>query len=348
MRILIVGGTGLISSELAANLSSSGHELTLVTRGRSQVAPPPPGASTITADATQPEQLRSALRGPRLRGEKFDAVIQTVAFTPGHVAEDVETFAPLTDRYVLIATGAAYETVDRFIPLTEDYPLNNSVWEYADLKAQCEEVLRSHAASAGLEWTIVRPAHTYGPSKIPAFTANSRKPWTLVDRMRRGADIIVPGDGTSLWTITHARDVAAGIAGLVASEAAAGMAVHVTSDQALTWNAIYSTIADAAGLSREQYERQRLCVPSDAMVAAAPSQAGSIYGDKMHPAIYDTTLIQALVPGWSASTTFADGMREAVEWFEADPARQEIDEDANAYLDKLGGIYRAALGQSQA
>lgn len=346
MRILIVGGTGLISSELAAQAHARGDQLTLINRGRSTVASAPPAADVIHGDATDPAAMRSVLRGRQLRGEKFDAVVQFVAFTPEHVAQDIETFARLTDQYVLIATGASYKSHEHFVALTEDTPQENLFWEYARLKQAAEQVLRERAGAAGLPWTIVRPAHTYGPSKIPAFTGNSRAPWTIVDRMRRGADIVIPGDGTALWTITHARDVAAGILGLLGQADALEKAVHITSDTALTWTGLYRALAHAAGLTDEQFEAQCIYVPSAALVAAAPSQEGSIYGDKMHSAVYDNSRIKELVPGWSARTSFADGMVEAIEWFEADPARQTVDEKANAMFDSLGAIYRDALDRA--
>src|SRR5690554_163653 len=256
MRILIVGGTGLISSELAAQAHARGDQLTLVNRGQANVAAAPPGADGLHADATDPVAMRAALRGRQLRGERFDAVVQFVAFTPEHVARDVETFARLADQYVLIATGAAYKTPEHFVALTEDTPQENLFWEYARLKQAAEQVLRERAEAAGMGWTIVRPAHTYGPSKIPAFTGNSRHPWTIVDRMRRGAAIVIPGDGTALWTITHARDVAAGILGVLGHDNALGQAVHITSDEALTWTGLYRQLAHAAGLTDEQFEAQ--------------------------------------------------------------------------------------------
>ncbi|WP_084130761.1 NAD-dependent epimerase/dehydratase family protein [Demequina sp. NBRC 110055] len=343
MRILIVGGTGLISSEVAQAAVAAGHELTLVNRGRSATAQPPHGARSVVVDATDASALRSALAG-----ERYDTVLQSIAFTPEHVAADVETFAALTDQYVLIATSASYQTFDRLHLTREDDPQENLFWEYARLKAQAEQVLREHATAAGLGYTIIRPAHTYGPSKIPAFTGNSRHPWTIVERMRRGADVVIPGDGTGLWTLTHARDLAAAAVGLFGNDRALGEAVHITSDEALTWNAIYGAIADAAGLSAEQFGAQRVCVPSDAMVTAAPDQAGSIYGDKMHPAAYDTSKIKDLVPGWEAKISFAEGIRECVEWFEADPARQSVDDAANTMLDRLAAIYRHALAEAGA
>lgn len=343
MRILIVGGTGLISSEFVAAALERGDDVTIVTRGTSSL-PAPDGVHSIHADATNPASLRAALQGVRLRRERFDAVVQFIAFTPEHVREDIVTFAPLTDRYVFIATAAAYASFERHHVLAESTEQANAHWEYARLKLAAEQVLMNEAG--GLGWTIVRPAHTYGASRIPAFTGNSRHPWTLVDRMRRGADIIVPGDGTAVWTTTHARDVAAGIRGLLDTEASLGKAVHITTDEALTWRGLYRTIARAAGLTDEQFDAQVVCVPSDAMVAAAPSQAGSIYGDKMHSAVYDNSLIKELVPGWEARTSFEEGMREAIAWFEAHPERQSVDDEANAMFDRLGAIYRAALREA--
>jgi nucleoside-diphosphate-sugar epimerase len=346
MRILLIGGTGLISSQVSDFALAEGYEVTLVNRGRSAL-PAAPGAHIIHADATDPDSLRSALRGPRLRGERFDAVVQFVAYGPQHVLDDVETFKRLTDRYVLIATAAAYRTQDRLRPLTEDVPLENLYWQYARDKAACEAALREAAPAAGLDFTIVRPAHTYGASKIPGYTGVSRHPWTLVDRMRRGADIILPGDGTSLWTITHASDVARGILGLLTAPEASGEAVHVTSDEALTWRTIHAVIARAAGVSGEDFDAQCVCVPTDALIAAAPSQEGSLRGDKMFPAVYDTSKLRSLVPGWEPRVPFEDGIAEAIAFFESRPDLQTIDADANAMFDELGARYRQALDASR-
>lgn len=343
MRILVVGGTGLISSEFVDACLARGDDVTIITRG---TKPSPTGVRAIHADARDSSVLRQALHGARLRREKWDAVVQFIAFTPSHVTEDIETFTPVTDKYVLVATSAAYKTFERLHPLTEDTELENLHWQYARDKIACEEALR--ASSGSLGYTIVRPAHTYGPSKIPAFTGNSKHPWTVVDRMRRGADIVIPGDGTAVWTVTHARDVASGMRGLLDTEASLGKAVHITSDEALTWRGLYRETARAAGLTDAQFEAQCVCVPSDALVAAAPSQAGSIYGDKMHNAVYDTSFIKQLVPGWEANVSFAEGIREAIAWGDADPARQSVDDDANAMFDRLASIYRGALREAGA
>jgi nucleoside-diphosphate-sugar epimerase len=346
MRILMIGGTGLISSSVVKAAVAHGYDVTLVTRGTAGTIPAPAGVSTIHADAENPDSLRSALRGTRLRGEKFDSVIQFIAFEPEHVAADVETFARLTDQYVLISTGATYRLQDSYEPRTESTPQDNVVWRYAQQKALCEQVLAERAEAMGLGWTIVRPAHTYGDSRIPAYVGNSPKSWTIVDRLRRGADIIVPGDGTSLWTITHADDLAVALVGLLGNTAALSRAFHIVSDVALTWERIYREVADASGISPEQYAQQVVHVPSDAMTRAFPELAVQILGDKMHPAIYDTSAIKEVVPGFECRIPFAEGVRRAVAWFEAHPDRQAVDDSANERLDKLGRIYRDALEAS--
>lgn len=343
MRILVIGGTGLISGAFAALCLDRGDDVTLVTRGTSPVAPSLAGAHVLHADATDADALRSLLRGARLRRERWDAVVQFVAYEPQHVRDDVATFASLADRYVLIATSAAYPSAERFVALTENLTLANPHWRYASDKIACEEALREDAPAAGLPFTIVRPAHTYGDTKIPAYTGNSRHPWTLVDRMRRGADIVVPGDGTSLWTVTHATDVAAGVRGLLDMADSIGRAVHITSDEALTWTGLYRSIARAAGLSDAQFESQVVHIPTDALIAAAPEQAGSLLGDKMHCAVYDTSLMRELVPGWSARVPFADGIASAIAAFEAHPDWQTVDHGWNARFDALGALYRESL-----
>jgi nucleoside-diphosphate-sugar epimerase len=296
----------------------------------------------LHVDATDCGALRAAL-GARAEGERFDAVVQFVGYEPGHLADDVVTFAPRADHYVFVSTAAAYRSFDYFVRMDEETEQSNPHWEYARKKAEGERVLREYAADADLAYTIVRPAHTYGATRIPSYIGNSRHPWTLVDRMRRGADIIIPGDGTSLWSLTHARDVAVGIVGLLGNEAAFGQSVNVMGDGALTWNGIFATIAAAAGLTVPQFAALSVHVPSEAIVAANPDAAGSIYGDKMHSSVFDTRKIRSLVPEFAPHVRLADGVREALAWFEANPERQTIDDDANAMLDRLGRTYRNAL-----
>jgi nucleoside-diphosphate-sugar epimerase len=346
MRYLFVGGTGVISSACAALVTSRGHELTLVTRGRSHTAPPPPGAHVITADARDARAFRTILSS-LAGGVRYDAVVQFVGYEPGHVADDVITFAPRADHYVLVSTTATYKNPTRLAPLAEDAEQENPHWEYARKKIEAERVLREYAADANLSFTIARLAYTYGPTRIPGYVGNSRLPWTIVDRMRRGADIIIPGDGSTYWSLTHARDVATGIVGLLGNEDAFGEAVNIVGDEALTWDAIYETIAVAAGLTRAQFAAISLHVPSDAIVTAFPDQTGHVYGDKIHTVTYDTSTIRRLVPEFATTTLFDQGVRESIAWYEANPERQKVDVEADALFDDLAYVYRRALRDSE-
>ena len=345
MKLLFIGGTGLISSACATLAYEGGHDLTVVTRGRTQTFPAPRGAKHIVVDATKPRALRASLERNAL-GDRYDAVVQFIAYEPGQVAEDVVTFAHRADQYVLVSSAATYRPVDRFVVLTESAEQQNDLWEYANKKIECEQELCMYAEAASLPYTIVRPSHTYGPSRIPGYVGNSNRPWTLIDRMRRGADIIVPGDGTSAWTLTHSSDVAAGIMGLLGNEKAIGKAVNITSNEALTWETIHRTIAGAAGVDPSRYASQVVHVPSDALIASYPSAEGGVLGDKMHNKVVGTRLLRTLVPGYQAKTRFADGIRQSIAWFEADPTRQTVDARVNTHLDRVAAIYRRSLEES--
>lgn len=344
-RLLIIGGTGLISSACARLAFDQGCDLTVMTRGRNQLFPSPKGARHIIVDARKPSAMKSALERTML-GERFDAVIQFIAYDPGQIPDDVVTFAPRANQYILISSAATYRPVDRMTLLSEDSEQGNDAWDYAKKKIECENELRMYAEAASLPFTIVRLAHTYGPSKIPGYVGNSDHPWTLVDRMRRGADIVIPGDGTTAWTLTHSRDVARGILGLVGNDEAVGKAVNVASTEALTWETIHRVIAQAAGVEPDQYAAQIVHIPSDALVVAYPSAEGGILGDKMHNKILDTRLLKSLVPDFKATIKFEEGIRESIAWFEANPARQTIDSYANAHMDRVAAIYRDALDQA--
>jgi nucleoside-diphosphate-sugar epimerase len=190
--------------------------------------------------------------------------------------------------------------------------------------------------------TIVRPSLTYGPSQIPVLVGSWTKPFTIVDRIRRGAKILVPGDGTAIWTLTHNSDFATGLIGLFSQDAAIGEDFHITSGEALSWNQIYGLLGDAAGA-----EADILHVPTDAIVAADPSQMGSLWGDKAHSSVFDNSKLRAIVPDFKPSSEFADGIRETIAWFDADPGRQAIDDEANALWDRLAAIYGDALAISR-
>jgi nucleoside-diphosphate-sugar epimerase len=337
MRVLFIGGTGLISTACAAATVAAGHDLWLVNRGRSELASAVPAERTLIADATDKEQLAAAVAGL-----EFDVVVQWIAFHPSQVEIDMAVFEGV-GQYIFISSASAYEKPPSHWLITESTPTVNPYWDYSQEKIACEQLLRRAHAERGFPMTIVRPSLTYGRSQIPVIIGSWQKPFTIVDRMRRDASIIVPGDGTSIWTMTHNTDFAKGLLGLFAKEAAIGEDFHITSDEALTWNQIYAAVADAAGV-----EARILHVPSDGIVASDPSLLGSLFGDKIYSAVFDNAKLRSIVPDYAATTRFADGIRESVAWFDAEPRRQAIDHEANARWDQLVEVYEDALKRAAA
>ena len=331
MKVLFVGGTGIISYACVAEALARGHEVWTLTRGGALLGDQP-GVRTLRADAHDPAAVRAALAGP-----DFDAVLQFTAYVPADVARDVELFADC-GHYVFISSASAYQKPPRHWLITESTPLENPYWQYSRDKIACEDLLLDAHANLGFPVTIIRPSLTYGISQIPVCVGSWARPFTIVDRMRRGADVLIPGDGTSLWTITHSADLARGLIALLGRREAIGEAFHITSDEALTWNQIYAAVAAAAGV-----EASVLHVPTDALVAAEPDLLGTLWGDKAHSSVFDNSKLRHLVPEFTARIPFAEGIAETVAWFDADPARQAIDDEANALWDRVAAVYRGAL-----
>ena len=334
MRVLFIGGTGLISSACSAAAVAAGHDLWLLNRGRSRLEVPVPPERTIVADARNEAEVRVAV-GPR----QWDVVVQWTAYVPSQVEQDLRVFSGAR-QYVFISTAATYEKPPSHWLITEATPQSNPYWDYGRQKIACEELLVEAGKRSGFPYTIVRPSLPYGPSQVPVVIGSWDKPYTIIDRVRRGAPIIVPGDGTSLWTITHNSDFAKGLLGLLGNPAAIAEAFHITSDEALTWNQIYSLVGAAAGA-----EPNVLHVPSDAIVAADPELLGTLFGDKIYSTVFDNSKLRSVVPGYRATVPFATGIAETVAWFDADPARQEIDAAANLVWDRLASVYQEALAR---
>lgn len=335
MKILFIGGTGLISTACAREAIDTGYDVWVLNRGRSRLPNHAGAERTLIADASNESQVRDAIGSHR-----FDVVVQWVAFTPGQVELDLRLYAD-AGQYVFISSASAYEKPPSSWCITERTPLGNPYWQYSRDKIACEEVLRHAHRSTGFPMTIVRPSHTYGFSQIPIAVGSSTKPFTIIDRMRRGAKILVPGDGTSLWTLTHNTDFAKGFVPLLGRSETIGEDYQITSDEAMNWNQIYSLVARAAGV-----ELDVLRVPSDAIVAADPAQLGNTWGDKSNSAVFDNSKLRTVVPGFKAVVPFEQGIQESVDWFDADPARQEIDKEANAQWDRLADIYSDALARA--
>ncbi|HYK32487.1 MAG TPA: SDR family oxidoreductase [Streptosporangiaceae bacterium] len=325
LRVLFIGGTGVISSACSRLAVEQGIELSVLNRGQSAIWPVPAGVTMLRGDIRDRASARAALGD----GD-FDVVVDWVAYTPAHIRADLELFRGRAGQYVFISSASAYQTPPTRLPVSESTPLRNPFWAYSRDKIACEDVLVAAYRDEGFPVTIVRPSHTYDKTSVP-FEGG----WTILGRMRQGKPVVVHGDGTSLWTLTHHVDFARGFVPLLGCQRAIGEAFHITSDDALTWNQIALTLAEAAGTAA-----QIVHVPSDAIAAADPDWGASLLGDKAHSLVFDNSKLRAIVPGYHASIPFEDGAREIVAWYDEDPSRQRSDPRLEETIDKLISIYQ--------
>jgi nucleoside-diphosphate-sugar epimerase len=324
LKVLFIGGSGQISSACSQRAVDLGIDLHVLNRGRTSIRPLPAEAQLLEADIRDPSSVRDALGD-----HEFDAVADFVAFTPEHVQADVDLFAGRTGQYVFISSASAYQKPVGRLPIVESTPLRNPIWPYSQDKIACEELLVRAYRENGFPATIVRPSHTYDRTHTP-FDGG----WTVVERMRRGQEVVVHGDGTSLWTLTHHTDFAKAFVGLLGHPQAIGDSFHITSDEVLTWNQIYEAVGAAAGA-----QPRLVHVSSDAIFAADEGWGRSLLGDKAHSVIFDNAKVRALVPDYVATIPFAQGAREIVAWHDEDPARRAVDERVDALLDQLVARY---------
>lgn len=325
LRILLIGGTGIISSAVTRLAVERGHDVAVLNRGSSATRPLPEGAELVQADVRDPASVREAL-GDR----EFDAVVDWVAFTPEHVETDLELFRGRTGQYVFISSASAYQTPPERLPVTESTPLRNPFWPYSRDKIACEDLLVAAYRDTGFPVTVVRPSHTYDRTSVPLDGG-----WTAVERMRQGREVVVHGDGTSLWTLTHHEDFARGFVPLLGDPRTLGEAFHITGDDVLTWNQIVRALAAAAGV-----EPRIVHVPSDAIAAADPGWGAGLRGDKAHSMVFDTTKLRRVVPEFATTVRFEQGAREIVAWHDADPARKTVDARMDAVMDDLVARFR--------
>ena len=325
LRVLFLGGPGIISSACARLAVERGLALTVVNRGVSDVRPLPDGAEVLHADVRDPAALRGVL-GDR----EFDAVVDWVAYTPEQVAADVAFFTGRTGQYVFISSASAYQTPPERLPVTESTPLRNPYWEYSRNKIACEDLLVRAYREDGFPMTIVRPSHTYDRASVPLDGG-----WTAVERMRQGKEVVVHGDGTSLWTLTHHEDFARGFVPLLGDPRVLGEAFHITGDDVLTWDQVVRALGRAAGV-----EPRIVHVPSDAIAAADAAWGAGLLGDKAHSMVFDTTKLRRIVPEFTTTVRFEEGARQIVAWHDADPARRVVDARLDAVMDDLVARFR--------
>jgi len=325
-RTLFIGGTGVISSACVTRARDAGHEVTVVNRGTSTTRPLPDGVEVLHADIRDPQSVRDVL------GERsFDVAAEFLAFTPEHIRTDLSLFEGRVGQYVFISSASAYQTPPQRLPITESTPLRNPFWQYSRDKIACEDLLVEAYRERGFPVTIVRPSHTYDRTLIPTSGG-----WTDLERMRRGAPVIVHGDGTSQWTITHNTDFAIAFVGLLGRPEALGEAFHITSDEAPTWNQIYDYLAEGLGV-----EADLVHVSSESIAAVVPELGPGLIGDKANSMVFDNAKVKSLVPEFHATVPFARGAGEIADWYLADPSRQVVDRDLDAAFDRLAEHARA-------
>jgi nucleoside-diphosphate-sugar epimerase len=334
MKVLFIGGTGIISTASTRLAAERGIDLTLLRRGE-HATDLPSNVSAITADITDEAAVVEALGK-----ECFDAVVDWVAFTAADVERDIRLFRGRTNQFIFISSASAYQKPVGHYLITESTPLANPYWQYSRDKIACEERLMKAYREEGFPITIVRPSLTYGDTQIVLAVNSWLKPWTAVDRMRRGKKVIVPGDGSSLWVSTHNSDFAQGLVGLLGHRQAIGHAFHITSDEVLTWDQLYRITAQAAGV-----EAQIVHIASDYVGACLPDEVGGLTGDKAVSVVFDNSKIKRFVPGYCAKVPFAQGIQRTIDWFDADSRRKQVDEDANASWDKLIDAYESGLDE---
>lgn len=319
MRVLFIGGTGVISSACSALALERGFDLYLLNRGKSQRAVPA-GARVLSVDIGDRETCERTLGGLA-----FDTVVDWIAFTPEQVQRDIDLFRGRTEQYVFISSATVYRKPPTSLPVTESTPLGNPFWEYARNKLACEELLAAAYRNDGFPAVVVRPSHTYDRTKLPCAGG-----YTSVARMRAGKPIVVHGDGTSTWVLTHHTDFAKGLVGLLGNSRTTGEAFHITSDELLSWNQIYGIIGKAAGA-----EPKIVHAPADLITRHHKDWGDGLLGDKSHSAFFDNSKIKRFVPDFVCTVPFSRGAEEVMAWFDADPSRQVIDPGFDRAMDEV-------------
>ena len=325
MKILFVGGTGIISKHCVEAATKRGWDVSILNRGITGTVPD--GCTHIAADIRDLQQTRKALGS-----HEFDAVVDWVTFVPRHVETSIKLFHGRIGQWLFISTASAYQKPPQALPITEETPLENPFWSYSRAKIACEQRLRE-AMSEGFPATIVRPSHTYGRNRFP-FDGG----YTYLNRIRHGKPSVLPGDGTSLWTMTHARDFAVGLTGLIGNPVALGEDFHITNDEWLTWNGIFERLGHHLG--RDPVFAH---LPSSAIMHVDEELGASFQGDKAHSLVFDNSKIKRFVPGFEAKIPFAQGSKDIVDWYDEDSSRREVDPETDALQDHLVAIHRKLI-----
>ena len=324
MKVLFIGGTGVLSSACSELAISRGLDLYHLNRGLSANIRNVLGAETIIADIRNVAETAKVLEN-----HEFDVVVDFIAYEPEHILNDIELFSGKTKQYIFISSASAYE-VPKILPVTEETPLDNPYWEYSRKKIACEHTLKEAGQKSGFPFTIIRPSHTYDKTKIPAVGG-----YTVLHRMLQGLPVILPGDGTSIWTLTWNKDFAVGLVGLFGNPQAVGEAFHITSDEWLTWNQIYSILAAELDVIPNIVH-----IPSDIIARYDAEIGAGLLGDKAHSMIFDNSKIRKSVPDFNPQVKFCEGVKEVIKWYKENTRQLPVDSHINAFMDKIIGDYK--------
>lgn len=330
MRVLLIGGTGVISSAISELLIRLGHECWLLNRGN---RPLPEGAHGIVGDIQDEAQLAR-----QLEGLTFDAVADFLTFQADDILRDFRLFQGRTRQYIGISSASAFQTPLSNYLIDESTPLYNPYWQYSRDKIACEEMMMKLYREEHFPVTIVRPSHTYNQTKLPLAVVGNRGSYPVVKRIREGKPVIIPGDGTSLWTVTHSRDFAVGFVGLLGNAHAIGEAVNIVGDEVYTWNQIYQMVADAIGVPLKAVH-----VPCDFLEHTTPfDNQGGMWGDKSNSTVFDNSKLKRLVPDFRTAVRFADGAREAIEYIFSHPECMPEEPELDDWFDRVISAQLAA------
>lgn len=326
MNVLFIGGTGIISTAITKRLAATdGVNLFLVNRGnRNSVIPE--NVTVINADINDEDFVRE-----QIKDLSFDAVCDFIAFVPEHLERDFRLFNGKTKQFMYISSASAYQKPLSNYRITEGTPLANPYWEYSRNKIACEDFLMKMYRENGFPVTIIRPSHTYDERSVPLGVHGKKGSWQIVKRMIEGKPVIVHGDGTSLWTMTHNSDFAKAFVGLIGNAHAIGEAFQITSDETLTWNQIYKAIADALGVELKPYY-----VSSDFLAAVSDYDlCGSLIGDKANSVVFDNSKLKRAVPDYVPTVKFDQGVKKTIDYVLAHKECQVEDPEFDAWCDKV-------------
>ena len=325
MKVLFIGGTGTISTSCSFLALEKGIDLYHLNRGVTKEEIP--GVISIKADIHNKEETLKAIGD-----HDFDVVVDWIAFIPDDVKRDYEIFKGKVKQFIFISSASAYQKPLSDPRITESTPLANPVWEYSQNKIACEDYLVQKYRQEGFPITIVRPSHTYR-NVFPVAVGDWRRYW-LIDRIKNKKKIVVHGDGTSLWVLTHSEDFAKGFVGLLGNIHAIGHAFHITSDELLTWNQIYEIIADIVGM-----KANLIHIPSDFIMKYDSETGAGLWGDKAYSVIFDNTKIKTFVPEFKATIPFTEGIKKVLNWFDEDETRKKLNPKDDEYMDNLINSY---------